>query len=199
VSVAERAGGYLESEHSTIEAGTTLTLRVPPDAFGDTLDALARLGKVDSREVSTEDVTGEVADVSGRLAAARASVTRLRGLMARAGSVTEIASLESELNDRESDLESLQSRQRALSGRTSLATVTATLHQAAAPAPAPKVAATGFTGGFRNGWRAFVGFVNVTLVVVGALLPFAVAGALVAVALVPVYRRRRRVTQAAHL
>jgi hypothetical protein len=192
ITAAERGGGYLQSEHSSIEGGTALTLRVEPEAFGATLDALAKLGKVDSREVSTDDVTGDVADVAGRLAAARASVARLRTLVGKATTITDIASLESELSDRESDLESLQSRQRALGERTTLATITATFRRTAAPAPAPKVAGTGFTGGLRGGWTAFVGVVNVLLVVAGALLPFVLAGALISAAPVTLYRRRQR-------
>jgi hypothetical protein len=189
-----RAGGYLEAEQGTFASGTTLTLRVPPESFDATVDAVSKLGTVTSRTVSTDDVTGDVADVSGRLAAARASAARLRGLLDRAGSVTEITTLESELSERESDLESLASRQRALHDRTSLATVTATFTRAAPkPPPPPKVAAPGFTGGLRAGWTAFVGTVRVLLVVVGALLPFLVVSAVMGAAVLAAYRRRRRI------
>lgn len=175
VTAAERAGGFLESEHSALDTGTTPTLRVRPESFTATLDAVARLGTVVGRAVSTDDVTGDVADVDGRLAAARASAARLRGLLGQATSVSDVAALESELTDRESDIESLATRQRTLAGETALATVTATLRQSVAPPP--KVAATGFRGGLRGGWRAFTTTVAVLLVVLGAVAPFAAVGA----------------------
>ena len=46
----------------------TLTLRVPPTAFGPTLDALGRLGKELDRQRSAEDVTTQVTDVDSRVA-----------------------------------------------------------------------------------------------------------------------------------
>ncbi len=189
VTAAERTGGYLESERSSLESGTTLTLRVPPDAFTGALDAVARLGTVATREVTTDDVTGDVADVEGRLAAARASTTRLRGLLDKATSITEIAALESELTDRESDLESLATRQRSLVERTALATITATFVRRAPVVAAPKPGAAGFSGGLDAGWHAFTAVVAVLLVVTGAVLPFAVV---LVVGGVPLYVRLRR-------
>jgi len=191
VLAAERAGGYLEAEHSTLDTGTTLTLRVEPESFTGTVDAVGRLGEVLARQISTEDVTGDVADVDGRLRAARTSADRVRGLLGKATSISEVTTLESELSDRESDIESLSSRQRALSERTALATVTATL-QLPPHVAAPAKEARGFTGGLAAGWRAFTATTVVVLVATGALLPFlALAGAGVTVWLV--VRRRRRV------
>jgi hypothetical protein len=145
------------------------------------------------RKVSTDDVTGEVADVGGRLKAARASTNRLRGLLGHAGSVTDIAAIENEVSQREAEIESLEARQRALSDETALATVTLTLERVAAPPPpvVRKVAPHGFAGGLRSGWHVFTALVSVALVVAGALLPFLVTAALLAVPLV-VYVRRKR-------
>ena len=50
----------------------------------------------------------------------------------------------------------------------------------------------GFASGLRGGWDAFVGITLVVLTVLGALVPFAVVGALVGVPLLLVWRNRRR-------
>jgi hypothetical protein len=189
VAGAERAGGFLEGEESTLAAGTTLTVRVPPERFTATLDAVSRLGTVVERKVSTTDVTGDVADVDGRLAAATTSRDRLRDFLAKATTTGEVTELESDLATREGELESLQSRRRALSDQTSYASVTATLRRTAPPPPAR--AATGFRAGLRHGWDVFTATVAVLLVVLGAVAPFAVVVALVGV---PLLLRRRRTT-----
>ncbi len=188
VANAERAGGFLEGEQSTLAEGTTLTVRVPPERFTATLDAVSRLGTVVERTVSTQDVTGDVADVDGRLAAATTSRDRLRGFLTKATTTGEVRELESELATREGELESLQSRLRALSDQTSYASVTATLRRTAPPPP--KVAATGFRGGLRHGWDVFTATVAVLLVVLGAVAPFAAVALVVGVPLLVLRRRR---------
>jgi hypothetical protein len=197
-AAAERIGGFVESEQSQLDRTSTLTMRVPPARFTSFGDELARLGTVVERRVSTDDVTGEVADVGGRLKAARASTGRLRALLGHAGSVTDIAAIENEVSQREAEIESLEARQRALADETALATVTLTLQK---PDPAPPVvrkagAPHGFAGGLRSGWHAFTAVVSVALVVTGALLPFLVTAAVLAVPLV-VYARRKRAAAAA--
>jgi hypothetical protein len=195
VRLAEDTGGYLEAEEGRLEDGTTLTLRVPPKEFTDTADAVAKLGTVVERTVDTEDVTGDVADVKGRLTAARASVARIQRLLKDATTIDEITRIEKELNTREAELESLESRQRALADQTALAKLTVTLHRTASPTPAVAAAAKdtpdSFDDGLSFGWSAFVSIGRVLLVVTGALLPFAIAAALVVVPLIYLSRRRR--------
>lgn len=192
VRVAEGTGGYLESEQ-TANDSTTLTVRVPPEDFTATSDALARLGTVTARTVQTEDVTGDVSDVAGRLKAARASVDRVRSLLARANTIAEITNLESELTEREAALESLETRRRSLAGKTAYAALTVTFAKpvlaAAAPAKPGKDRVPGFRGGLDAGWDVFTTTVMVLLVILGALLPFLAVGAAVGV---PFYLLRRK-------
>lgn len=192
---AEANGGYLEGEDSTTER-TSVTVRVPPEDFTATLDAIAKLGTVVTRTANTKDVTNDVADVDGRLKAARASVARVRDLMDRADTITEVTSLEAELNKREADLESLETRQRTLAGQATYATVTATFVTKPPPPAKKKVEATGFASGLRAGWDAFVGSIRVVLTIVGVLLPFAASAALVTAVVLAI--RRKVSARAAH-
>lgn len=191
IRIAEGTGGYLESEQ-TANGTAVLTLRVPPEDFTAVSDALARLGTVTERTVSTEDVTGDVTDVQGRLKAAKASVERVRALLNRASSMSEVTNLESELTEREGALESLETRRRSLAGKTAYASLTVTLIRpvvAAQAADKPRAESPGFTGGLRAGWDVFTAAVAILLVVLGAVLPFAAAAAVVGV---PLYLLRRR-------
>lgn len=174
--IATAAGGsvYADDRTSGKHATARLTLKVPPSSLDTVLDRLAHLGTATSRTSSTEDVTTQVVDVASRVISARDSLTRLRALYGKATKVRDVIAIENEITERESDLESLQAQQRALSGRTELATVHFRLSTAAVPPPPAKPARTGFVGGLDHGWHAFTASVGALVTAFGAVLPFLV-------------------------
>jgi hypothetical protein len=194
-AAATGAGGFVGSEDRTSEGNDSsakLTLRVPSNKFTEVLDTLHGLGSEQSRQVSTEDVTQQVADVDARLANAQASVDRVRALMAKANTIGEITSLESELSRREGDLESYQAQKRKLDDLTTLSTITVVLLGPEAAATTPKRHETGFLAGLKAGWSAFVSSMQVVVTVVGALLPWLVALAIPGALIWWLLRRTRR-------
>jgi hypothetical protein len=191
------AGGFVGGDDRTSTKDNSqarMTLRVPSARFTDVVDGVARLGREESRQLSTEDVTDQVTDVDARIATGQASVDRVRDLLARAQNIGEIVSLESELERREADLESLKSRKRKLDDQTTLSTVTAVLLGPQAATHAPEQ--TGFLAGLKGGWNSFVASMRALLTVVGALLPWLVALAVPAAAVLWWIRRSRRVRPA---
>ncbi len=186
-AITSGAGGEVDSDDRTSgrDAVATLVVRVPPDQLTATLTQLSGLGVERNRRLSTQDVTSKVADVSSRVASARAAIARLRVLFRRAHKIADVITLESELSTRESDLESLQAQQRALATETSTAAITLTLispprrphHRVATP---PAHHDSGFVAGLRGGWHAFVTGLVALSTVLGAVLPFVVLLALLA-------------------
>jgi hypothetical protein len=177
-AAATGAGGFVGGDERTStssRANAKLVLRVPADKFTDVLNTLHDLGKEESRSVSTQDVTEQVADVDARIANAQASVERVRALMARAQTIGEITSLESELSRREGDLESLKARKRKLDDLTALSTITLVLLGPDEPSAPAKKADTGFLAGLKGGWSAFLASMEVLLTIIGALVPWLVA------------------------
>jgi hypothetical protein len=197
VGLATGAGGFVGGDQRTLDAGkstATLTLRIPADKFSKTLDDISHIagGKEQSRQVSTEDVTGKVVDLAARIQAQQASVDRVRGLLAKAQTIAEITSVESELSRREADLESLKGQQRSLDDLTALSTIAVTLlGPEVAPPAKPKPDQGGFLGGLKKGWHAFATTIGVVLTVLGAVLPFALILG-VPLGLVWWWRRRNR-------
>lgn len=171
-TLAVQVGGEVDADNRSggTDASAILVLRVPPAALEPTLTALSRLGTEKSRQLSTTDVTEQVADVASRVASASAAIIRLRGLYAQATKVSDVIAVESELSSREADLESLQSQQRALARQTALASITLNLITAAA-APA-RHSSGGFLGGLRRGWHGFVAAAGWLATAVGTTLPF---------------------------
>jgi hypothetical protein len=194
-AIAETAGGFVGSDKRTINDDRSevhLQLRVPAEKFTSTLDALAKLGTEEARSTSTEDVTEAIVDVDARIESQRASVARTRALLAQARNLGEIVSIEAELAKREGELASLEARKRRLADLTSLSTLTVHLLGPDAEAPTtPTEKDPSFLDGLEAGWNAFLGAMNILLVVLGYLLPFAVVLGLPIILLVWLSRRRR--------
>jgi hypothetical protein len=189
-------GGYVSDESARIQDSgdvdeIRVVLQVPTGRFDVAVERISALGQVTSRSIQAQDVTGAVADVDSRVDTARAALDRIRALLDRATSLGTVIRLEGVLSNRQADLESLLAQQAALAGQTSLGTLEVAVrgkHPATAPNETEE--AHGFLDGLKLGWDglhdAYVG----ASTVVGAVLPFAVLAALLAVPVL-VWRRRR--------
>lgn len=175
--------------------GIQVVLRVPVDDYNHVVAEVKKLGTVTSNAHKATDVTKDLTDVESRIASQKKSIERLRTLMSQANTVGDVIQVESELSTREADLESLQSQQATLSAQAALSTLTLNFEKPPAK-PAPGAAAednTGFLPGLKAGWHALGATVDVTLTVLGALLPFLVGIAIIGV--LPAWlliRHRRR-------
>ncbi|GAA3440666.1 DUF4349 domain-containing protein [Planomonospora venezuelensis] len=196
--IVTAAGGYLAQERSDAfdggEASSTLVFKIPPSGYPGILGRLGReLGKRESIQQSTEDVTEEVADVESRLKSAQSALESLRTLLKRANTIGEVLKIERDVADREAELESLQARQRKLASLSSMATLTLNIVGPAAEVPQPpKEDPGGFLSGLKAGWEAFVTAVRIGLTVLGALLPWLLVIVPVWLAISFVLRRGRR-------
>jgi hypothetical protein len=181
----------ISSEPDDPEMGgfSTITISVPSGDLDRTLDQLAEIGEVHSRNATTDDVTAQYVDTESRVKTMQASVDRVRALMSRATKLGEIVALEAELSRRQADLEATQSQLAALKDSVALAPVEVRL-STDEKVLVPTEPSTGFLAGLKAGWAAFTGSVTVLLTVLGAVLPFAVVLALVLVPLVVWLRRR---------
>ncbi len=175
-------------------AEARLTLKVPPVAFESTMSSLAGLGQALSQTRNSEDVTAEVTDLDARIATQRAVIERIRGYLAADDQdLADVLRIESELTGRQADLDSLLAQRERLGNLTALSTIVATfLGPQATPPPVEEDPELGFLAGLENGWGAFVDVTLVGMTVVGALLPFVAAGAVVAVPLLLLLRGRRQ-------
>ena len=171
---------------------SSLTARVPNASLDRVMQQVGALGQVVSRNQSSEDVTAQYVDTASRVQSQTASVARVRALLAQATSLGQIVQIEGELARREADLESLKAQLKSLQDKTSLSTLTISLTPLTADvAPAP-THDQGFLAGLSAGWHAFTVAVVALLTVLGALLPFVVAVALLAAPVLWWLRRQRR-------
>ncbi|MFI6445169.1 DUF4349 domain-containing protein [Kitasatospora sp. NPDC050543] len=194
-TLAEAAGGYVSKESANGTGGAPggaggagaeqgrgpnsgqIVLKVPSAAYQRTVEQLAGLGEVLSRNSQADDLTQQVVDVASRVQSQQASVERVRALMAQAKSLADIVSLEGELSRRQADLESLLKQQQELTARTSLSTVTLDVRSKAAPAPPePGKKKEGFWAAVGSalggGWHVLTAIVRGLLIALAAIMPF---------------------------
>ena len=109
-------GGYIESSDLGNRGGSA-TVRIPSNRFELAMDSAGDFGKVESKNVSTEDVTEAFYDLESRIETKKIMRDRLQKYLGDAANVGEMLQIEKELNDVISDIESMESRMKHLSGQ----------------------------------------------------------------------------------
>jgi len=132
VSLVETAGGYIASSSSIAYEGglrrTTLTVRVPAEAFNATMDGLRELALEVSRDVTdSEDVTQEYVDLESRLKALEVKAARLEELMEEAEDTEAVLAVYEELSETQAEIEQTKGRMQYLERVSAMATITVTL------------------------------------------------------------------------
>jgi hypothetical protein len=189
---AERVGGYVgnanvragREEHRT----AVLEVKVPAARFDDLIAGLRPLGQLESVNVSAQDVGEEYVDVTARVANARRLEERLIDLLAnRTGKLQDVLNVERELARVREEIERYEGRLRYLRSRTSLSTLSVSLHE---PLPITGNPSAGdvVAEAFRRAWRNLLALVAGTIASLGVLVPLVLAGGM-AVAAVRRWRR----------
>jgi len=195
--LVDRFGGYVSTERSfDDEKGRLvedrLVLRVPSSRFDQLMAEFEEVATVLDAKTDSDDVTTEVIDVDSRVRTAEVSLDRLRSFLRRSNDVNALIRLESEMAEREADLASLRAQQDYLEDQTSLATLRLTLQRPPDGEPGDDPGDGGFLAGLAGGWDALQGSLLLAATVLGAVLPFALVGALVGVPVLLALRSSRR-------
>lgn len=191
---AQQSGAVLSEELYAGESGRdtagSITISVPASSLEATITLIEKVGEVQVRNTSSEDVTGTYVDTEARVKSMTASVARIRDLLAKASTVNDLVALENELSQRQAELDGLTAQLANLKDSVSMSPISISL----STDDFEPVAAAGFLSGLKSGWKAFTSSLAVLVTVVGAVLPFAVT---IGIVLAPViwWMRRRRTDQ----
>lgn len=176
-ALAEESGGYLVSAQTSVRDDNRksglLTLRVPADKFETTLAALKNLvKKVETENLSGNDVTEEFYDLTARLENKRRAEQRFLEILKTANKTSEILEVEQALVNVREEIERLEGRKRYLSDQVALSTITVRLYE---PRPLITTGRDSFWGklkrGFENGLAGFGDVLSGTITLVIAVLP----------------------------
>ena len=189
IAIAERFGGYVSTTAlRDARKGTgSLELRVPATRFGDALEALRGVGKVQSESVAGQDVGQEFVDLQARLRNFEAQETVLLRLMDKSVSVADTLRVQGQLQQVQLEIERLRGRIRYLQDQTDMSTIRVDMtEEGIAP-----TSANAIVKAWRQAREVAVGVVAAVIVGAGFVVPVAL---LLAVIGLVVYRLRPRTT-----
>lgn len=157
------------------------TIRVPAEKFDLLLTKIEGLAsKIDTKNISTQDVTEEFIDVEARLKTKKELEQRYLEILKQARTVEEIISVESQIANVRAEIESMEGRLQFLKNQVALSTLNVSYYE---------VIGTdfGFAGklgeSLKGGWENLLSFI----VFIITLWPFAIA-----LVLTVIWWRRRK-------
>lgn len=115
---------------SSIRQTATMEIRVPQEKLDATLDALAKLGTVQNRGLTAEDVTTQLVDSEARLKNLRKSEEMVLKIMERSGSVGDVLKASQELSRIRESIERIDAQLKSLRGQVAYSTISLTLEAA---------------------------------------------------------------------
>ena len=133
--VASVPGAFIASsnvQRDDPDRTSTMTVRIPSQAFDPALTALRSIGaEVIDEDIRSQDVTEQYTDLAARLRNAKVTEERLLDILGRAKDVKETLEVEAEVAKVRERIELLQGQLNVLTNQTSLATLVMQLHTVA--------------------------------------------------------------------
>lgn len=131
----------IEARHGYIsqEADQQVTLRIPVRELDATISAIAHLGDIQHRQMTSQDVTEEYQDLGIRIRNLRVVRERLEAILATARTIEDTIRVETELRRITEELERLEGRIRYLTDRASMSTINVTFSQSEGDRPQRQV------------------------------------------------------------
>ena len=200
-AIAEMKGGFVvESQQSSSDIKSTtrdiviMTVRVPAEKFGETLEEIRKTAsRVVVESVKGQDVTEEFIDIEAQLKAKKALEQQFMEIMKRANTVDDALSVQSQLADVRGEIERIEGRKRFLENQASLSTIKIRLQTAKVFAASSVGFGDRVADSFGRGFDIALNFILGLVTFVIGVLPFAlfvgVPGYLIARAFI---RRRNR-------
>jgi hypothetical protein len=174
--IAGGAGGYVaNSSQTTTEhvRSATIEIKVPAQRFDRLFEGLRTVGKVESANVTAEDVGEEYTDVAARMGNARRLESRLLDLLAtRTGRLQDVLEVERELARVREEIERYAGRMQYLRQHAAVSTITVELHEPGTViGERPGAGAIGQA--FLQAWRNVIWVVSFLIQALGAIIPLA--------------------------
>jgi hypothetical protein len=133
--VSQQRGDVLGLQDEKPQSGNrrptaSMRIRVPQAQLETTLDALAKLGTVQRRKLSAEDVTTQLVDIQARLRNLRQTESSLLQIMKRSGSVGDVLKVTQELSKVRESIEQIDAQLKNLTNRVAYSTINLQLQAA---------------------------------------------------------------------
>jgi Domain of unknown function (DUF4349) len=114
----------------SIRQTATMDIRVPQEQLETTLNALLKVGTVQNRAMTAEDVTTQLVDSEARLRNLRKSEEMVLKIMERSGSIGDILKASKELSNIRESIERIDAQLKSLRNQVAYSTINLTLESA---------------------------------------------------------------------
>lgn len=130
--------GFQESKPTdpSSRAIASMQIRVPAPRLESTLDTLAKLGNVQTRSLTAEDVSDRLVDFQARLKNLRKSEEAVLKILERSGSIRDVLQVSKELSNIRESIERISAQLNNLQNQVAYSTITLNLEAAVSAAPA---------------------------------------------------------------
>lgn len=139
---ANGVGGFVANSQTSEGDGdpsASVTLRVPNSSFSGVLGQARALGKVQSEQTKTADVTAQYVDVQARITALKQTKATYLRILSSASTIGDILSVQQQIDDTQTQIEQLQGQLKVLTDQTTYATLTVSIDQKPKVKPAAVV------------------------------------------------------------
>lgn len=149
-----------------------MEIRLPARRFDELIERLRSLGKIETLDLTTQDVTEEYTDLESRLANTKRLEDRLLRLLEnRTAKLEEVLQVERELARIRSEIERYEGRIRFLRSRIDTSRITVTLKEPIPITPRPSPNQNIIAKAFEDAWRNFVTTIARMVAWLGIALP----------------------------
>lgn len=180
VSAAGRLGGTVLSSNATSnDDGLTsgaVTVRVPAEDYDALLTAIAEIGEVRERSITSEDVSSEFVDLEARLRHNEAQERFYLSLLEEADGVEDAIAVQQRVEGIQQTIEQIKGRLSFLEERTSFSRLTIELFETGAAFQTASGERPTFAHYLGTARDALVTVLGGALVVATVVLPFAIVG-----------------------
>src|SRR4028119_138459 len=123
---------------SSVRQTASVQIRVPQERLETTLEALAKLGTVENRALTAQDVTEQLVDSEARLRNLRKSEEMVLKIMERSGSVGDVLKASQELSNIRESIERIDAQLKSLRNQVAYSTISLTLEAAVSAQQTPE-------------------------------------------------------------
>lgn len=121
--LVQKYNGYI-ADSWTSRNSSSFTVKIPAVSFDSAMESTNTFGVLESRSISTEDVSEQFYDLSTRLETRKLLQKKLQEYLKTAENTSDLLEIEAQLNDVQTDIESMEGRFRRLNNRIDYSTIT---------------------------------------------------------------------------
>ena len=139
-----------ESGSGDVRQSASLSLRVPSQRLSAALEQLAALGEVENRNISAQDVSGQIVDTDARLRNLRKQEEMILKIMEKSGEIKDVLAVSQELANVRQNIEQIDAQLKLLKSQVAYSTINLYLSE---PATFSAPSRTKFSTELKNTWE----------------------------------------------